>query len=541
MSEILSLSIDGKNLKLARLKLMSKMLRLQHLEEVKLIKGLQQKPTSDIEKSESDQTEEPEDIFGIEGEEEESDSETEQDELFDLSHDEADTIGTPDTNEILLSNLFSGINQKKIDCVLTVSTGGTVFHLLSDHDYRDLKSKEVKNSVIQKLQNFYGADFPQVLWAAEVQENGSLLISSIEKNPQLLKLVERTIPLYSGKVFIKDIIPAEMALVGLIRANHDLQPGEISAVVQLTEKSTRIMILEGNTIRNIIPLINEGYSSGFIMNTVFSKILLELDQGNIPKIDRVILDNPDQAELQTSMLDRFPDIKVMSIQLDAEKIEVHPNLVNQTSQFHAAIAAAWSCWKHDNDAFPQLSLLPHYIIDRQKVLKLEWHGVAMLILVALTPIIFNHLYQERTREAEMLDHQISLTEEQIIAQQPIKSMVDSMMTEHNMYQAKLTRLDSLSTQILRYSRTLEIISEGFRQVNSSWLTALKADANSIQIEGYSLYRSRIPRLASIFADAEILEITGEEVREITMYKFIMQINKVTETPIIFEPIAAVEF
>ena len=141
----------------------------------------------------------------------------------------------------------------------------------------------------------------------------------------------------------------------------------------------------------------------------------------------------------------------------------------------------------------------------------------------------------------MLDHQISLTEEQIQEQQPIKAMVDSMMAEYNVYETKLTRLDSLSTQILRYSRTLEIISEGFRQVNSSWLTSFKADANSIQIEGYSLYRSRIPRLASIFADAEILEITGEEVREITMYKFIMQINKVTETPIIFEPMAALEF
>ncbi len=93
---------------------------------------------------------------------------------------------------------------------------------------------------------------------------------------------------------------------------------------------------------------------------------------------------------------------------------------------------------------------------------------------------------------------------------------------------------------MKWSQTLRVINEGFAQISGCWLGRLYSSEDQIYLNGFSLYRNRIPRLASIFADTEILEITETEMRGVTLYNFRLRINRVTDDPGFFDPKVQVE-
>lgn len=541
MKEVIGLSVVGSMLRIARIGVQGKKLLLRHLQEIHL---LQDSPSAKAQTADLPQEEsvpEPlDDIFGIEDEpasddNQEASTESESDDLLDLRDPDAEEFEPPETNESLLNNVFSGISTKKIDCAFTIPIGETVFHMLNDRDYTEIKKKKRDQIIRERLYTFYGKSHQRVISATEMQENGALLISSIEAEPSLLRLLESTDDLYSGKIFIREILSEEMALLGLIRASHQLPADEITAVIYVGVKTSRIILLEGSSIRTILPLVNEGRKSANVLNTLFSKILLELDQENIPKLDRIILANQREVNGQTFFANQFPSIEIEGLQVIPENMEIDEGVEGNADRFANAIAAGVSIIDRQANKFPPLSLLPDYVRDRQKVLKLEWYGILLLILVGLTPIIFNFQYKHRADRIQRLEHQITLASGQIEQLRPVKVVVDSMLAEYSTIDQALKRIEDLSKGSIYWSQTLEILGAGFNQVNRCWLTKLHFADGTIYLEGISLYRDRIPRLASVFADADIQEIQEDEFRDVTLYRFRIQVNQVSDDPDTFNP------
>ena len=538
------ISVVGSVLRIAQLQVKGHTLRLRHIRELHLVqdgKSYVKKavsPPADSEEPEEDSI----NIFGIEEEEgepkvteEEEDAPEQEPDLIDIAEADPEDFETPETNENLLSNVFTGLSTKKIDCALNIPVGESIFHVISNQDYSSVKHKEIANVVEDKLYTFYGEAYSRVISSYEVQENGSLLISSIEGAPQFLRVLDGAEDLYMGKLFIREILPEEIALLGVIRANHTIAEDELNAVIYVGDKTSRIIFLEGRSIRTILPLVNEGRKSSNVFNTLFSKILLELDQENIPRLDRIFLANQKDINGHTFFASQFPDIDIISPEFAPEKLEIDESVQGNIERYTNSIAIAWRITGLDSECFPNLSLLPEYVRERQKVLKLEWYGIVLLILVALTPIIFNFQYQEKKHTIENLERSIALTSSQIEQLQPVKTVVDSMMAEYSVIEAQLNRMDTLSAGSMKWSRTLEVISEGFAQITSSWLVDLHSTNDNFILQGFSLYRNRIPRLASIFADAEILEITEQEFRGVTLYSFRLRVNQVAEDPQFFNP------
>jgi len=542
VKDAVGLSVVGSVLRIARLRATGNKVILTHGQEMQLVHETaphkKQQATAES-KQVTDNQEDPIDIFGLDetGQEPEESEDTDQSEedLFDITAANPEDFETPETNENLLSNVFTEFDTKKVECALNIPIGESVFHMVTDQDYRSLKKKEIESIIEDKLYTFYGETFPDVIYDYEIQENGALFMSSVEEEPPFLKVLEGAEKLHPGKVFIREILPEEIALLGLIRANHHLPEKEITAVIFVGNKTSRIIFLEGKSIRAVLPLVNQGRKSSDVLNTLFSKILLELDQENIIKLDRIVLANQKEINGETFFINQFPDVTIESLRFDPELMEVNEQLTINLDRYAGSIAAAWNITKQQADHFPDISMLPDYVRDRQKVLKLEWYGIVLLTLVALTPIVFNFLYQQRALDIRALENSITRTTNQIEQLEPVKAVVDSMMAEYSVIDAELNRIKTFSDGSLKWSRTLQVIAEGFNQVRSSWLVGLSSKDGVINLTGYSLYRNRIPRLASLFADAEILEILETEVRDVTLYSFRMRINQVSDDPSFFNP------
>ena len=92
---------------------------------------------------------------------------------------------------------------------------------------------------------------------------------------------------------------------------------------------------------------------------------------------------------------------------------------------------------------------------------------------------------------------------------------------------------------MRFSVTLNEINGAIKDVNNIWLTKLISRGENIEISGFSLYRNRIHRLAAEFVGANIQSVTPARIRDKSVYRFQMVLNKVVADDSLFNPIVVI--
>ncbi|MGK7371426.1 MAG: hypothetical protein ACNS64_14535, partial [Candidatus Halalkalibacterium sp. M3_1C_030] len=275
--EFTGLVLEGDAIKMARVKVEGKKLRLIKLDQFSLVEPIKTKtPTQEESFEETDSFEEELDadtIFGFEDDEEEEeddlgeldldnlDEEEPEDEVMSLDMvEEADT-GSAQSNEILLYNILNGIDSQSVNLGINVPAGNTIFQIIRDTNFKEVKKKDLIEDLENKLQSIYGQAKSSDNYAYEVRDDGSLVLASVEEESALLKLVNKADDLYSGKLTVNEVLPDEAALVGLVRANYNLQPDEITGIIQFSPNKCRVVFMTGNEIWQVSPIINEGTSS----------------------------------------------------------------------------------------------------------------------------------------------------------------------------------------------------------------------------------------------------------------------------------------
>ena len=96
----------------------------------------------------------------------------------------------------------------------------------------------------------------------------------------------------------------------------------------------------------VSPIISEGVRSRKFLTTVFSKILFQLDTGEIPNLDKIIICNNSLGkEGVTFFKDRFPDIEVSEFKFSEDLFEPLSNTSMSLSEYTTSIGIAWAASK----------------------------------------------------------------------------------------------------------------------------------------------------------------------------------------------------
>ncbi|MEX0684668.1 MAG: hypothetical protein WD267_06235 [Balneolales bacterium] len=552
-SEFIGIALSGDELKIARLRVDKKRLQLVSAETIKLVTPLISSP---VHNNEDDEGDEPEDTSAIFGLDDDNGNEVNLDEAlsgdddgFDMTQESTEDQGGGN-NELLLEAVLNDIDPKKVNIGLNIPYGNTIFQFLSDIDYTVLKEKERKVIIEEKLNSIYDQPISSDNYVYQVRDDNSLLLASFENDLPLLNLIDQTATYYKGNIVIREIHADESALVGLIRANYNLEDDEYTVIVHIGTNSSRVVFLKGTIIYMVLPIINQGSKSTRILNTLFSKILFEIDKGDLPNVDRIIV--TDHGGLGNKARDFFrkqlKDVTIENLQFHPDKFtnpvdqdndnnEIPSVLgevdsVNEDSQdlasYSTAIGLAWSASGFDSMAFPKLSFIPGYVLERQRVLKLEWHGILLLMLIAVIPFITNHFYQENASKIQVLENENRLLTSRIDEIRPIATLTDQLMVQSGQLNEQLELYTTLSENSYKWSATLEILNNGLLSVRSTWITQLRSTDEGMIIEGYSLYRNRIPRLANVFERATVQSVTEGEMRETKIYRFVILVDEITK-------------
>ena len=459
-------------------------------------------------------------------------SESALEDSFDMTRIDDDVEVAAD-NERLLAEYFTKEGKKKIYAGLHIPFGRTTFHFLKNVDPTKMKKNARHEFFREKLQPIADRDIsPDHYSWVKIGENNCLLAYNPDES-ELINLIELAETYYNGKVHINELLPEEIIWAGLARANYNLQDDDITGLIGLGESSSRIIFMKGQEIVNTLPIITEGESSDDVLNTVFSKILFEIDKGNLPKITRLLVARSSRLkETVTSYLkQQFEDVEVDYLTPHPDNLGYSNELLNSPvylQPYLTAIGAAWAASKVNEKEFSQLSLLPEYILEKQRMLKLEWHGIIILILIALTPLFINTLYNSKASELQELQRENTLISSQIEDLRPIANMTQGLMADLQELQAENERILELARYSQQWSETLIKLNQGVGDISNIWLTSVRSSDAHVNITGYSLTRQQVPMLANLFSDTNIHQVNETEIRGQDVYNFSMQVNSIRQ-------------
>lgn len=533
--EFVGVTQDGDLLKIARIQKEKNGWKLTYLKRVEL------KVEADVKQEKNRSKEVVEDhnedvLFGIDESYDESNytngEENEHDnlDLLRAIEEEGDGRDLFHSNVGTLTDELEESRQKKLKAGITIQSGDTNFQILKDKNYNQLKTRELQDHLAGHLEKVYGMVPSTDHYHYNIREDGSLLLVSYQEKPYLLRLLDRARNLYSGKIKIQQMLPDEVLLAGLVKENYKLERNEISCVIHVGLHRSRLFFMRGDQIQHAVASIEEGRETSSVLEVLFSKILFQLDTGELSGLDRILITNidPNGASIRY-FRKQFPDVTVDEFQFKADTLTIPEHLVEVSPSFTSAIGAALSAGETRNPNFREYSMVPAYVRERQNMLKLRWHGMILLVLLLVTPTVWNVMYQEKQDKIEEYNAELFRTELRIMDLEPVVAKAGETQQLYELEQTKMELLNSLSEGAYYWSETLKTLNDGLGSIKNVWIERIKHVEDGFMLQGYSMTRDRIPQVTNLFDRADLQAVSVVEMREMKLYKFsIKGYNNVSE-------------
>lgn len=550
--EYIGLSVEGDFLKIARVRPYKKGLQLIRLDRLRLIEPLKSEKKEEKTKIKEDEIfsdEDPDSIFGFDEDDEAESDEIEEIDLSSFDNEPGDLANTdlveeaslPRNNEELIVQYLDDFSKQKVTLALNIEAGNTIFQIFKNQNYKELKKKEVQQIVSEKLEAIYGMAPYKDYYDYMIRDDGSLLITSVDEESPTLQLINRASDRYLKDYFIQDVLPDEAATVGLFRNHYETEEGQITGLIQFGPDKCRMIFVRGSEILQVSPVINEGTSTKNFLNTIFSKILFQLDTGEIPGVDRFILLNNSIGEKATDFFRKnFPDLGIEDFTYNADKFTYDDSQKEIVPSYTTAIGVASLAAGVGGEYYPNISFLPDYVSDKQKIFKLQWHGFVLLFFVGISPIVLNYFYQQNAAEIDQLQSQQNRYQTMITELRPLVQESEQLSLQISDMQNQLSLLTDLSRDNIRWSVTMNRFNSAAEQVGGLWINSFRQNNDVLMVDGYSLTRERIPSLANQFPSVTLLSVRREEIREREIYYFNMMIRRAVEDESLFTPQSARE-
>jgi hypothetical protein len=447
-------------------------------------------------------------------------------EAFALPTNEATSEVATDNNSVLLS-LLSKYPVNSYVLSYAISEPSIYYHILESDN--GLKGTKLKQRILDELRNvravqpaidaidyFYSADKNLI---SVVREDGTTMLRLLD---EIKPFLGRRLP----RISLIEI--SDVALLDLARANYGFSPEEISTIIYIGVEFTRLIFMKGSEFFHFAPVLGEGFDSPNIQNTVYARLLLEQDNMGISRIDKILLAGESKKiEFDTFIREQMPDVDVQYLRtpyldtsaLPAEQQELVP-------EFAVPIATAWKVLDDAHPAFYHTNLLPEVVREQQRSFKLGWHGYLLLLLVFFSSYYFTSQYAKIHKEVASKQNVLVQLQEKMDENEKLKTAIAGLNDQINRYNSALAVYDSLVPGSDRWNKLLLQLTKGVEDLGAIWITEVGSlGGGAMSIQGYTLYRARIPRIASLFDNATLAKVEVKEIRDKTppVYAFVISV------------------
>ncbi len=507
---VIGLFVDGLEVKLARVSMKRKKLVIEELRSATFVSKLEEHKPAEATASLND----AKDPFKL--------SELE------VSSEPMVSSSGEDNNAVLLG-LLSKYKPKSYSLAYSISEPSIYYHSLESNF--GLKGKKLKKRIIEELKNVRTFQPTPDALDSIVTDDGNLLCVVREDGLSLINLLENIKGFLGNRLpNIAGIDSSDISLMNMVRMNYDLRPDEVSVIIYVGVEFTRLIFMRGQHFFQFAPILSEGYDSSNLQNTVYSRLLLEQDNLGIQRINKIILTGESRRiELKDFLQQLLPDqeidyLRTPNIDLTNLPAELHDTV----SDYAAAIGVAWKILDGSNKKFYHTNLLPDHIREGQRVFKLSWHGYVLLAAIFGSTLMFTTQIQKKDREITEMRNLLDVKTAQISENTTLMSSIAELQDQLGKYKASMALYDTLVPGADKFSKAFSQLSNGIDDLNSIWVNEFTAtEAGQATMNGFAVNRSRIPRLSSLFDRALLKEVTTEEIRGETVYRYKIEVPSLT--------------
>jgi len=508
---VLALFVDGLDAKLAHLSIKGKRVTVQELRSATLVAKLEERKSVEMAAAGFGDAA---DAFSLP-----------------VGHEAAASESGEDNDAVLLG-LLAQYPVRKYSLTYSIAEPAIYYHLL-ESDF-GLKGKKLKERILTELRNIRAFQPSADAVDAILTDEGNLLCVVREDGLSLINTLDN-IKGYIGNRLprIPVIDSGDISLMNMVRMNYTFAPTEVSVIIYVGVEFTRLIFMRGNQFYQFAPILGEGYDSPNLQNTVYSRLLLEQDNLAIPRISKIILAGESKRiGLKEFLLQQLPDQDVdylYGTQLDLSSLTAEQQ--ESVSEFAVPIGAAWRVLEPTNPRLYSINLLPADIREGQRVFKLAWHGFLLMGLLFFSALFFTLQIGIKTKDIDDLGKVLELKQSQIEENQTLMSSIEALQAQLARYQTSLALYDTLVPGTDRWSKALTQISHGVEDLNSIWLTDFStSEGGLVTMNGFSIYRTRIPRLSTLFDMSVLKEVFVREIREQTVYNYKIEVRAPSSTP-----------
>ncbi len=488
-------------------------------------------PPQDLEDVEEEKKEEPE------PEEEPEEAEQLSDSMVETSEEEH--LDEAETNEDILHSLMTRVPAKRYAHAINLPRSlAHTLHLRAD--YSQLKPKvrdrQIFNEIVERLNDTV---VPKDHYDCLFTPKGDAYAFVYNGDIPIIEAFDVIQPHLNVKPRFVNVCPDEVALVNLLRYNYDVEEEEIIALINIEDVQSSFIITQGKDAQHFSQSIRLGKAVPSLLNTISGKLLYEQDLGHYPDITRIILTGEArQINAKEFFREMYAGIPVEYFALNPDKFIIPEDSTETFTDYAVPLGIAIQGLFPKKEDTISINLLPDYVFRRQKAFKLAWHGMLLLLLIFLVPIVVNFMHQEKLSTQREAQKKLLSLNNSISDIDWVTYMVDSLSITNSVTKEKLANLTLLSEGTLRWSVTFQQLFTALEEVNGLWVADFKSVGDGIEISGLSLYRNRIPRLIEYFEEAEITSVTPADVRGKKVYKFNLSIKSISADTTAFDPKSA---
>ncbi|RKY89671.1 hypothetical protein DRQ09_00935 [candidate division KSB1 bacterium] len=395
-------------------------------------------------------------------------------------------------------------------------------YFIQNGKFKNIKKKKIKYNFLREVNSNQKEPIEEDCFECIRKYDGSYLGIYCKGNNYILEQLEEINSYVSGKIKISLIEVNELALIGYARRCYRFQEDETGIIIYVGNDFARIIFIKGGELFHLGDVINEGVNDSSIKDTIYSKILLGLDEWGISGVNTILLAGESiNIELKKYLEEKFGDSVVINY-LEPEILD--QSAVDQDKRFLISsyaipISIAWKILEPENREFFKINFLPERIRRKQNALRIEWHGYLLLLFLMLMSLFILKKKVDANMTIRNLETNINSLQSEIEFENQIVDYVNNMVREIKLLEKKNSILDSLENSSIKYSDILENYSRNIQVLNSLWIEKFQGNSKNYSIEGKSLYRNRINLLAQKDSLTQIKNVKENKIRKLKIYEF----------------------
>ncbi len=303
----------------------------------------------------------------------------------------------------------------------------------------------------------------------------------------------------------------DFALAHALTARNILREESVSALLLFAQSFTKIILFHGTRIEEVLPTIHEGADSDHICETLFSKLLFEIDSGRIPAIHQLILTGEiERPQAMRFFRDKLPGAEISRFEFSDLPLGHRAEaLLNRSIPYTVAIALAEKTLEEKSKTPYRHNFLPRRIRDRQSVYRIAWHGILMLtILFGFVLFLMFNLISGRQEISTLRRTNVRL-EVELQQLSLVAHEVDSLRMEIARLEEGTALIDSLNRHTTRWAPVVQNLSRAHDAAGPfSIVHLLTNDQGILLAEAELSSRSQVARLERMMQPSRIVNVSN---------------------------------